>query len=328
MATSGVDHRDGRGDVEGHPRVRPARRPPRWPGRPRSPRRRPRPAGPSAGPGRAGAATSATAAWATDTLPPDAPSMMRPRNSSGMAPGHPVSRLPTAVPNRAMISTGLRPIRSDSRPHTGAQHELGQRVGRHQQAGGGGRGPEALGVLGQDRQDDAEADQVDGDGRPDVPNPLGNGWRSRCRARHDGARRGRRRGGLGSGHAASERDPPPEVKSRPSRRIRDARRADASGGADLGAGGGVLDHVAQGHQLVAQLVGPGPLLGRRGPGRARRPAPRPRRSRRTGRRAGRRRPRGQAQPDGLGDLADRGQRCRPRRRRRRRRGPGCPGAPG
>ena len=67
-----------------------------------------------------GAATSATAACATDTLPPDAPSMIRPRNSSGIAPATPVSRLPTAVPNNEMISTGLRPIRSESRPHTGA----------------------------------------------------------------------------------------------------------------------------------------------------------------------------------------------------------------
>ena len=67
-----------------------------------------------------GAETSVTAACATDTLAPLAPSTMRPRNSShNSEPASPVSRLPTAVPTSDMMITGLRPTRSDSRPVSG-----------------------------------------------------------------------------------------------------------------------------------------------------------------------------------------------------------------
>ena len=64
-------------------------------------------------------ATSVTAAWATDTLAPLAPSMIRPRNSSHSDPASPVSRLPTAVPVSDRMMIGLRPKRSDSRPVMG-----------------------------------------------------------------------------------------------------------------------------------------------------------------------------------------------------------------
>ena len=71
-----------------------------------------------------GAATSATDACATDTLAPEAPSMMRPMNSRASPPATPlatpVSRLPSAVPNSEISSTGLRPKRSDRRPQRGA----------------------------------------------------------------------------------------------------------------------------------------------------------------------------------------------------------------
>ena len=63
---------------------------------------------------------SVTAAWATERLPPDAPSMIRPTNRTHSAPAAPVMKLPTAVPSRAMTITGLRPMRSDSRPSSGA----------------------------------------------------------------------------------------------------------------------------------------------------------------------------------------------------------------
>ena len=62
-----------------------------------------------------------TAPWATETLAPDAPSMIRPRNSSHSDPASPVSRLPTAVPTSDRMMTGLRPMRSESRPSSGAQ---------------------------------------------------------------------------------------------------------------------------------------------------------------------------------------------------------------
>ena len=68
----------------------------------------------------ASGARSATAAWATDRLPPEAPSMMRPANSSHRTPAAPVTKLPTAVPTSEMTITGLRPMRSDNRPSNGA----------------------------------------------------------------------------------------------------------------------------------------------------------------------------------------------------------------
>ncbi len=78
---------------------------------PRSPNRRGR---------SAGSARSVTAAWATPSEPPDPPSTIRATKSSQMLPARPVARLATAVPTRDMIRTGLRPIRSDRCPHTGA----------------------------------------------------------------------------------------------------------------------------------------------------------------------------------------------------------------
>ncbi len=66
-------------------------------------------------------ATSVTDAWATETLAPDAPSSSRARNSSHSEPASPVRRLPIAVPTREATSTGLRPMRSDSRPVNGEQ---------------------------------------------------------------------------------------------------------------------------------------------------------------------------------------------------------------
>ena len=67
-----------------------------------------------------GEARSVTAPWATATLPPDAPSMIRPANSTHSAPAAPVRKLPTAVPNSESSRTGLRPMRSERRPRSGA----------------------------------------------------------------------------------------------------------------------------------------------------------------------------------------------------------------
>ncbi len=125
-----------------------------------------------------GAATSATAAWATDTLAPDAPSMMRPTNSRAShrhPPATPVSRLPTAVPNSEISSTGLRPMRSDSRPHSGAHSSWASENEATSTPMVVADGPELLGVLRQDRQHDPEADQVDGDRGPDGAEALGQG---------------------------------------------------------------------------------------------------------------------------------------------------------
>ena len=67
-----------------------------------------------------GSARSATAAWPTAYDDPDAPSRTRPRNSTHRAPARPVTRLPSEEPTSAATSTGLRPTRSERRPHSGA----------------------------------------------------------------------------------------------------------------------------------------------------------------------------------------------------------------
>jgi hypothetical protein len=63
---------------------------------------------------------SATAACDTASEAPLAPSTARPRKSTHSEPARPVTRLPTAVPTSEMMMTGLRPMRSLSRPSTGA----------------------------------------------------------------------------------------------------------------------------------------------------------------------------------------------------------------
>ena len=117
----GVDEGDGGGHEERHARpgrARPARR---APGPSTKPTPKAAPSRPSRRGRSSGGATSVTAAWATDTLAPDAPSMMRPRNSSHSDVAPPVSKLPTAVPNSDTMMTGLRPTRSESRPRSGAK---------------------------------------------------------------------------------------------------------------------------------------------------------------------------------------------------------------
>ena len=71
-----------------------------------------------------GPARSAAAAWATATLAPDAPSMIRPTSNTASPPASPVTRLPTAVPASDTSRTGLRPKRSDTRPHSGEHTKL------------------------------------------------------------------------------------------------------------------------------------------------------------------------------------------------------------
>ena len=78
------------------------------------------PSMPTRGGRRSGSAMSATAAWATARLAPLAPSITRPRNSTHRAPAAPVTKLPMAVPTSEMMMTGLRPMRSDRRPSSGA----------------------------------------------------------------------------------------------------------------------------------------------------------------------------------------------------------------
>ena len=71
-----------------------------------------------------GPARSAADAWATDTLAPDPPSIIRPMSNSARPPARPVRRLPMAVPARATMRTGLRPNRSETRPHRGENTNL------------------------------------------------------------------------------------------------------------------------------------------------------------------------------------------------------------
>ncbi|CAB4594349.1 unannotated protein [freshwater metagenome] len=67
-----------------------------------------------------GGARSVTAPWATATLAPDAPSKIRPRKRTHNAPAAPVTNDPTAVPSKEIMITGLRPMRSERRPRSGA----------------------------------------------------------------------------------------------------------------------------------------------------------------------------------------------------------------
>jgi hypothetical protein len=67
-----------------------------------------------------GGATSATDACATETLAPEMPSSTRAKKRIVNDPARPVSTLPTAVPASDSTRTGLRPIRSDTQPQTGA----------------------------------------------------------------------------------------------------------------------------------------------------------------------------------------------------------------
>ena len=84
-----------------------------------NPRPKAAPRSPSSRARCSGGATSATEACATDTLAPEMPSRTRPRNSTHRAPANPVTRLPTAVPASERTRTGLRPMRSDTRPQNG-----------------------------------------------------------------------------------------------------------------------------------------------------------------------------------------------------------------
>jgi hypothetical protein len=64
------------------------------------------------------------------------------------------------------MSTGLRPMRSDSRPQKGTDERAAQtRVGGDDQGDIEVTAPEARGDEGQDRDDDAEADHVQQDYR-------------------------------------------------------------------------------------------------------------------------------------------------------------------
>ena len=95
------------------------------------------------------------------------PSMMRPANSSQSEPARPVTRLPTAVPTRDRIRTGLRPNRSETRPQRGEKTSCMREKDATSRPTVTGRGPEALGVAGQEGQHDPEPDEVEGDRRPD-----------------------------------------------------------------------------------------------------------------------------------------------------------------
>ena len=50
--------------------------------------------------------------------------MIRPTSRTASPPARPVTRLPMAVPANDTSSTGFRPKRSDTRPHSGEQTKL------------------------------------------------------------------------------------------------------------------------------------------------------------------------------------------------------------
>ena len=107
--------------------------------------------------------------------------MIRPMNSTQIAPAAPVITLPKAVPNSEIKMTGLRPIRSLSRPSKGAQTERSKRERGEKESDRGCRGAKALGVDPQDRGNDAEPDEVERDRGPDHPESS---WERRTWGRH------------------------------------------------------------------------------------------------------------------------------------------------
>ena len=120
---------------------------------------------------------------------------------------------------------------------------LRDRERRHDQPDHGRGDVEVLGVAREERQDDPEADQVDGDRRPDGAEPR----RQRATFSPTGA--------TAAGHGRRQSSVPAHHVDPESRHRR------GSGAADLGAVGGVLDEPAVGLEAVAEGVGGGPVLG-------------------------------------------------------------------
>ena len=129
---------------------------------PRSPKTRMRSSGPT---------MSVADAWATATLPPDAPSRTRATMSSHNEPATPVRRLAAAVPASDTMSRGLRPTRSDSRPSNGALTNCAAENAAEEEPDRRGAGAEAPRVQRQEGDDDAEAEKVDGHRGPQHPEP-------------------------------------------------------------------------------------------------------------------------------------------------------------
>ena len=111
-----------------------------------------------------------------------------------------------AVPNSEMISTGLRPIRSDSRPHTGANTNWASEYDATSRPVTVAVAPNRWAYCGRIGSTIPKPIRSMATVVQIVPKPVGNGWRSR-------PARPRSAGGRGSGHAASERDRRAEVKS-------------------------------------------------------------------------------------------------------------------
>ena len=102
-------------------------------------------------------------------------------------PGHPVDdpageqhpertgrggdEAPDGGPEQRQEQDRLAPNPIGKPSEQGRAHELGRGERGDEQPDLDAAGPEALGVAGQDRHDDAEADQVECDRRPDDPEP-------------------------------------------------------------------------------------------------------------------------------------------------------------
>ena len=79
------------------------------------------------------------------------------------------------MPNERQDDDGLAPDAVGEPPEQRAQTSWATEKAANEQPDGGRRGAEALGVEPEDRDDDPEADEVEGDRRPDRPEAGGSG---------------------------------------------------------------------------------------------------------------------------------------------------------
>ena len=126
-------------------------------------------------------------AWATATLPPEAPSRTRATTRSHNEPATPVRRLAAAVPISDTMSRGLRPTRSESRPSSGALTNWAAENAGQEETDRRGPGAEVPRVQRQEGDDDAEAEKIDGHRGPQNPEPGRKAATHRVQGRERGA---------------------------------------------------------------------------------------------------------------------------------------------
>ena len=108
---------------------------------------------------------SAMYACAAEMLPPAKPEIRRAKSSSGYEPANANSRYPAALRMVVVRMIGRRPMRSDRRPRTAVARNCIPEKANTKAPKPRPLGAECLGVIRQDRHDDAEPDEIDENGK-------------------------------------------------------------------------------------------------------------------------------------------------------------------